>query len=61
MAFENRRLSGRFHWLVVPVKHIRDIESLTVADLPLRTFCTPISSLLPLPTYFCATERKEES
>lgn len=36
IAVENRRLSGRYHWLIMPKAHkIRDIEALDGNDLPL--------------------------
>ncbi|KAI9857966.1 MAG: hypothetical protein M1813_007935 [Trichoglossum hirsutum] len=35
IAIENRRSAGTAHWLLMPTGHIRDIESLTEADLPL--------------------------
>lgn len=38
VAFENIRLGGQYHWLITPLKHIRDIESLTHVDLPLCMF-----------------------
>ncbi|KAL1641678.1 hypothetical protein SLS58_005956 [Diplodia intermedia] len=36
LAFENARLAGRHHWLLIPKKHMRDIEALTVEHIPLR-------------------------
>lgn len=49
IAVENRRLSGRYHWLIMPKAHkIRDIEALDGNDLPL---CKPLLKLahVPLP------------
>lgn len=36
IAVENRRKSGEAHWLIMPTRHIRDIEALTEKDIPLR-------------------------
>lgn len=36
LVIKNRGLAGIEHWLIIPHKHIRDIESLKQADLPLR-------------------------
>lgn len=49
IAFDNHKSAGRAHWLIIPKqrpagRHIRDIEDLTLDDLPLRR-CYPI---LPL-------------
>lgn len=35
IAVENRRKSGEAHWLIMPTRHIRDIEALTENDIPL--------------------------
>ncbi|KAF1344923.1 hypothetical protein BDV97DRAFT_362809 [Delphinella strobiligena] len=35
IAVENRRKSGEAHWLIMPTRHIRDIEALTEKDIPL--------------------------
>ncbi|RDW60587.1 hypothetical protein BP6252_11970 [Coleophoma cylindrospora] len=36
LVVKNRGLAGAEHWLVIPHRHIRDIESLDPTDLPLR-------------------------
>ena len=36
LVIKNRGLAGIEHWLIILHKHIRDIENLKQADLPLR-------------------------
>lgn len=33
LAFENRVLAGEQHWLIIPTRHIRDVEQLENDDL----------------------------
>ncbi len=35
IVFDSIKKAGQSHWLIAPVKHIRDVESLTPDDLDL--------------------------
>ncbi|EOD47057.1 putative histidine triad protein [Neofusicoccum parvum UCRNP2] len=36
IAFENARLGGKIHWLLIPRTHVRDVEALTGEHVQLR-------------------------
>lgn len=37
MVIEDIRIAGTAHWLIMPTRHVRDIEVLGSEDLPMRT------------------------
>ena len=41
MAVENIRLAGEAHILIIPIQHVRDIESLKAENLPMRKLDRP--------------------
>ncbi|KAL6693265.1 HIT-like protein [Trichoderma pleuroticola] len=46
MAIENKNCAGDAHWLIMPKEHIRDIENLSSAHLPLLQSMNELKRLL---------------
>ncbi|KAF2181132.1 histidine triad-like motif-containing protein [Zopfia rhizophila CBS 207.26] len=46
IAFENARLAGQLHWLLIPVEHVRDVEALTGEHVHLLERLEDVKTLL---------------